>query len=378
MSDHTNGDESPWMGSVGIGIVLLGIAGGLFAVHLGAEVAHIHALNVGALVGSILIGFYGLMGVIAGLVNSSVEASGDGHDDHGDSHDEHAHHGSFSPILMAFGLMLFLYGFVESYLVLMLGLLITFIAIFNWWREDYPNDGKHEMKSLGQPYGGMDVRKVGIWIFLMSECMVFGSFFSSYLRMRLGWTTHWDESCDSIGEDPSLGVCSDNYVIVASEYVTHNFWTLLPGAINTFALILSSYTVVLALKYASASSYVKPKTKLMQMWMPDQRRAVRNNLVATLILGTLFLVLKLVEWDHLINDQDFTIKTSLAASIFYVSTGAHGFHVFVGLIILCFFCFKAQNGGWDEDNAQSIEYFGLYWHFVDLAWVAIFPAFYLY
>ncbi len=279
---------------------------------------------------------------------------------------------------MAFGLMLFLYGFVESYLVLMLGILIIFIAIFNWWREDYPNDGKHEMKSLGQPYGGLDVRKVGIWIFLMSECMVFGSFFSSYLRMRLGWTTHWDETCNSIGEDPSLGVCSDNYVIVASEYVTHNFWTLLPGAINTFALILSSYTVVLALKYASASSYVKPKTKLMQMWMPDQRRAVRNNLVATLLLGTLFLVLKLVEWDHLINDQDFTIKTSLAASIFYVSTGAHGFHVFVGLIILCFFCFKAQNGGWDEDNAQSIEYFGLYWHFVDLAWVAIFPAFYLY
>ena len=97
----------------------------------------------------------------------------------------------------------------------------------------------------------------------------------------------------------------------------------------------------------------------------------------TLLLGTIFLILKLWEWNHLIQDYDFTIST-LAGSFFYVTTGAHGIHVFVGLIFIMYFIYKAHIGGWDPNNAQSIEYYGLYWHFVDLAWVIIFPAFYLY
>lgn len=380
MSENSHQD-SPWMGSFGIGLLLMGLATGILAVSfIGYKATHAHALWTGGRVAFILIAFYGLMGIIAGLVNSSVEAgSGDDHDHgHGD-HDDHAHHGSFSPIIMSAGILIFLYGFVESYILCAAGLLITFLGVFNWWREDFPNDGKHEMKSLGKPFGGQDVRKVGLWIFLMSETMVFGSFFSSYLRMRMGWSTHWNEQCNSLGETGSnLPACSDGYVIVASEYIIDSFWTLLPGAINTFALILSSYTVVLALKSAKAKVFIPSKNKFVRMWMPDRRRAVRNNLVATLALGTMFLVLKLIEWEHLIYDYDFTVKSSLAASIFYVSTGAHGFHVFVGLIILCFFSFKAHRDGWQPENSQSIEYFGLYWHFVDLAWVAIFPAFYLY
>ena len=77
------------------------------------------------------------------------------------------------------------------------------------------------------------------------------------------------------------------------------------------------------------------------------------------------------------EDVDFTIAT-LAGSFFYVTTGAHGVHVFVGLVFITYFIYKAHTGGWDPNNAQSIEYYGLYWHFVDLAWVLIFPAFYLY
>jgi len=373
--------ESPWMSSVGLGLLLLGLAGGILTLSfIGYSVTHSHAIWTGGRVATILIGFYGLMGVIAGLVNSSVEAGGGddhGSDDHG--HDAYGHHGSFSPLIIGVGTMLFLYGFVESYTILGVGLLVIFLGAFNWWREDYPNDGKNEMKSLGQPYKGQDVRKVGLWVFLMSEILIFGSFFSSYLRMRMGWSTHWNEECNSMLESGSaLPTCSENYVIVASEYVTHSFMTLLPGAINTFALILSSYTVVLALKSAKAQEFIPSKNKWIRMWMPDRRRAVRNNLLATLALGTLFLILKLIEWEHLIYGEDFTVKSSLAGSIFYVSTGAHGFHVFVGLIFLCFFCFKAHNDGWQPENSQSIEYFGLYWHFVDLAWVAIFPAFYLY
>ena len=112
---------------------------------------------------------------------------------------------------------------------------------------------------------------------------------------------------------------------------------------------------------------------------------MRNYLIATVLLGSMFIVLKLVEWSHLVA-EGFSIGvqngagdfTGQAASIFYISTGAHGVHVFVGLLVMLYLIFKADTVGYDERNAQGIEYFGLYWHFVDLAWVVIFPAFYLY
>ena len=382
MSSHAieeGHQESPWMSSLGLGLLLIGFASGILVVSfIIYSATHFHQLWTAGRVAFILIAFYGLLGILAGLINSSVEGDGKT-DEHAHEVDYgYGHHGSFSPIISAGGLMVVLYGFVQSYAVMVVGLLLTFIGMFNWWREDFPNDGKSEMKSLGQPFGGIDVRKVGLWVFLMSEVMIFGSFFSSYLRMRSGWLTHWNVDCDSSLPIGSAGGCPSGYQVVASEYVTHDIWTLLPGAINTFALILSSYTVVLALKSARAHVFVPSKNSWIRMWMPDRRRAVRNNLLATLALGTMFLVLKLVEWEHLIYGEDFTVKSGLPASIFYISTGAHGFHVFVGLIFLCFFSFKAHKGGWTSDNAQSIEYFGLYWHFVDLAWVAIFPAFYLY
>ena len=378
--------EEPWMSAIaiGVGLILLGVF--ILATSQGMHsFIHTtegldHAIYIGGMVACALLVIFGAIGILVGLVNTSF-GGGYGDDDHGDDgHDEHAHHGSWSPIIMAFGVMLFLMGFIEwnhegNFGILGAGLVITFAGIANWWREDFGNDGKSEPIAFGEPFGGIEIRKVGMWIFLMSEVMIFGSFFSSYLRLRTGWTTHWDVECDAFGHGTP---CPDGYVVVASELINESFWTLLPGAINTFALILSSFTLVTALRHAKMPNWQRPTGKLTGRWMPDQRRAVRNNLVATLFLGSLFLVLKLIEWDHMMNGaHPFTIDT-LAGSVFYVTTGAHGFHVFVGLLVLLFFSFKAQRGGWSPDNAQSIEYFGLYWHFVDLAWVAIFPAFYLY
>ena len=157
---------------------------------------------------------------------------------------------------------------------------------------------------------------------------------------------------------------------------TGDFWTLLPGGINTFALIISSYTIVLALKVAKDVNWEPSKNALMARLFPARQKAVRNYLLITVALGSLFIVLKLIEWSHLIA-EGFTID-SQAGSIFYVATGAHGLHVFIGLLVMLFMVFKADTVGYDEENGQGIEYFGLYWHFVDLAWVAIFPAFYLY
>jgi len=244
---------------------------------------------------------------------------------------------------------------------------ILIIGIGNWWNEDLK--GHHEQIATSDPFKGQDIRKAGMWIFLISETMVFASFFSSYLRMRTGWCTEW--AVDA-------GKCDVVDTTTASDLLRHEIGTLLPGAINTFALIISSYTIVLALKTAKNVDWEPSKNALIAKIFPTRKQTVRNYLIITLALGSMFIVLKLVEWSHLIA-EGFTIDTQ-AGSIFYVATGAHGLHVFVGLLVMLFLIFKADvlENGFDEHNGQGIEYFGLYWHFVDLAWVAIFPAFYLY
>ena len=319
--------------------------------------------------------FYG----VAGFYNSIQPEEDDHH--HGDDHEEH--HGSASPILMATGILLFMMGFpgfvntcksllgldysaeMGDFTLAVVGSVIMIMGIGNWWNEDLK--GHHEQIATSDPFAGQDIRKAGMWIFLISETMVFASFFSSYLRMRTEWCTEWAKDA---------GKCSVVDTTTASDLLRHDVMTLLPGAINTFALIISSYTIVLALKTAKDVNWEPSKNALMAKLFPTRKTAVRNYLIITLCLGSLFIILKLVEWSHLIA-EGFTIDTQ-AGSIFYVATGAHGLHVFIGLLVMLFMVFKADTVGYDEHNGRGIEYFGLYWHFVDLAWVAIFPAFYLY
>ncbi len=327
---------------------------------------------------------------ISGIFNSA-QPDEEHHDDH---HGHEEHHGSASPIIFAFGCMLFLIGFpdfadglhslmmgsgndaISDLSVSMIGLTIITLGIANWWREDLPFKGYGEQLATSDPFDGQHIRKVGIWVFLMSEVMVFATFFSAYLRMRTEWCTKWalDEGNCKEGVTETVMTASD-YLRPGGAAGTGDFWTLLPGAVNTFALIISSYTIVLALKVAKSHDYKVP-SGFMGKIMPDKKSAIRNYLIVTLALGTMFIVLKLVEWSHLIA-EGFTIGTE-QGSIFYVATGAHGVHVFAGLLIMLYMIFKADTVEWDGENAQGIEYFGLYWHFVDLAWVVIFPAFYLY
>ena len=332
---------------------------------------------------------------LGGFLNSIAPSGDDAHDNHGYGGEDHEHHGSGSPIIFALGIMLFLMGFPSFQGVLgnmlsgtdfalgdlgvsMLGLVVVTAGVANWWREDLPFIGNGEQIATSAPFEGQHIRKAGLWVFIMSEVMVFATFFSSYLRMRTEWCTGWQEAA---------GNCEEVNMLTASDFLRPNgamldglggqgdFMTLLPGAINTFALIISSYTIVLALKTAKSKDWTAP-SGFMGKVMPTQKAAVRNYLIATFLLGSMFIVLKLIEWSHLVA-EGFTIGTQ-AGSIFYISTGAHGVHVFIGLLVMLYLIFKADTVGYDEKNGQGIEYFGLYWHFVDLAWVVIFPAFYLY
>ena len=329
---------------------------------------------------------------IGGLFNALQPDEEHGHDDdhgHDDHHEEH--HGSSSPIIFSLGVLLFLMGFpsfvvackalmsqggtfaFSDFALSFVGLTVILFGIANWWKEDLPFIGYGEQIATSAPFEGEHIRKAGVWVFIMSEVMVFATFFSSYLRVRTEWCTDWAIRASEEG-DSCYGV-AEGTVVTASDLLRYDWEKLMPGAINTFALIISSYTIVLALKIAKDKNWEAP-TNFMRIFLPDKKKAIRNYLIATLLLGSLFIVLKLVEWSHLVA-EGFDVG-SPQGSIFYVATGAHGLHVFVGLLIMLYLIFKADTVGYDEENGQGIEYFGLYWHFVDLAWVVIFPAFYLY
>ena len=144
---------------------------------------------------------------IGGFLNASKPEGdhGDGHDDH----DEHEHHGSSSPIIFSFGILLFLMGlpdFIVACKALLnsevsgdlgmlglssIGLVTIMIAVSNWWFEDLPFNGHGEQIATSWPFEGEHIRKAGLWVFIMSEIMVFATFFSSYLRMRTEWCTDW-------------------------------------------------------------------------------------------------------------------------------------------------------------------------------------------
>jgi cytochrome c oxidase subunit I+III len=193
------------------------------------------------------------------------------------------------------------------------------------------------------PFGGVSNMKTGIWVFLGSDIVLFGAFIGSYIFLRVarGWQ-YWHEN------------------LVPEAHVT------LPGLINTYLLLTSSFAVVLAIVFA------KRKHAL----------GVTVSLVATVMLGIGFLINKAIEWLHLfhIHEEAFPhgwdLTTNAASSSFYVTTGLHGLHVTIGLIIALYMIPRAWKGAYNGHD-EPVEYFGLYWHFVDIVWLFLFPLFYI-
>jgi cytochrome c oxidase subunit I+III len=135
----------------------------------------------------------------------------------------------------------------------------------------------------------------------------------------------------------------------------------------------------------------------------NNSKAATRYLIATFFLGTLFLILKAYEWWEMKNghfwgdhcsvtagqdighhcvapkyEHGFWLDTSLEGTTFYITTGTHGAHVFVGLLALGYLIAKSNKEGYNEKYHDTIELFGLYWHYVDVVWVFVFPFFYLY
>jgi cytochrome c oxidase subunit I+III len=182
------------------------------------------------------------------------------------------------------------------------------------------------------PFDGVDNTKTGVWIFLASDVVLFGAFIGAYVFMRysVGWTG-WEPIPENI----------------------------MPGLINTYLLLTSSFAVVLALEAAERKS----------------RWGVIASLATTLVLGLGFLGNKAIEWQHLFH-EGLWLSTNVRASTFFLTTGLHAAHVIIGLIMVAYMIPRAWNGAYLDDNS-SVELFGLYWHFVDIVWLFLFPLFYI-
>jgi cytochrome c oxidase subunit III len=196
-----------------------------------------------------------------------------------------------------------------------------------------------------RPMPGMGVYnlKLGMWVFLLSEVMFFTALIASYVILRFA-------NPDAFAEPG----------VVLNVPLT---------AINTFILICSSVTMVKA--FAAIE-------------MGDQR-GLRFWLIATTVLGSIFLGIQVFEYIELAM-HGFVPMASLYAAeagaplygaTFYTLTGFHGFHVAVGVGCLIFTTIKAFRGAYTARNHGGVEIMGLYWHFVDLVWIVLFTIVYL-
>ena len=181
---------------------------------------------------------------------------------------------------------------------------------------------------------GIPNGKLGIWLFLASEVMLFGGLISSYIVLRMG--------------SPAFGMPPREMLGVPL------------AMINTFVLITSSVTMVLALASIQKGN----------------RKAFAGYLSATLFLGLVFLGIKTYEYHHKWT-EGITLSGSLFGSFYYTMTGLHALHVIGGLVFNTYILVNGLRGRYDSRNHARVEYAGLYWHFVDLVWVIVFPIFYL-
>ena len=185
------------------------------------------------------------------------------------------------------------------------------------------------------PVTGVYNAKLGIWLFLASEVMLFGALFSSYVLLRVG-ADSWPHGYDLLNVPLAM--------------------------LNTFVLIGSSVTVVMA--WASLKLNELGKAK-MWLW-------------ATIALACVFLVVKAFEYGAKF-EHHITPATDNFYATYFTITGLHGLHVVGGIIAFLILIFRG-NGMWRDDSehfTNRVECCGLYWHFVDLVWIFLFPTLYL-
>jgi cytochrome c oxidase subunit 3 len=201
---------------------------------------------------------------------------------------------------------------------------------------------------------GLDHRKIAIWAFIGSECMLFASLISTYLIYK---------GRSKVGPFPHVACappeCATALPAILDIPVTSQ---------STFVLLMSSLFMVLALEAVENKGN------------PHYAKSIRGNssfwLMATAIAGTIFLCYQAYEFTSFVH-EGLTIRTNLFGSSFFTLTGFHGAHVTVGVLWLLTLFAIDRKRGLTKNDALLVDICALYWHFVDVVWIAIFTLVYL-
>jgi len=192
--------------------------------------------------------------------------------------------------------------------------------------------------------------KAMMWIFLLSDTFIFGSFLSSYMAVRLTTTVPWPDTST-----------------VFALHVGGTEVPLLLIAIMTFILISSSGTMAMGV----SAAYKKQRVKTGVL------------ILLTALGGLAFVGMQAFEWTKLITEEGIRpwgneYGAHQFGGFFFMITGFHGLHVSIGVIYLSIIAKRVFEGRYERlDDYQIVEVAGLYWHFVDLVWIFIFAFFYL-
>jgi len=206
-----------------------------------------------------------------------------------------------------------------------------------------PRDLQHHFDTMEQQ---RDASSLGMWVFLVTEILFFGGLFLAYTVYR------------------------SEYARAFAEASRHLDITL--GTFNTVVLIVSSLTMALAVFSAATG----------------RRRALLVLLIATMVLGGVFLGVKAVEYGHKFHDHlvpgphfrfpgPYARQAEIFYSLYFAMTGLHAAHMIVGIGILTVLVLQARKGRYGPAYYTPVEVSGLYWHFVDIVWIFLFPLLYL-
>ena len=210
-------------------------------------------------------------------------------------------------------------------------------------------------QALQHHFASMDQQResstFGMWLFLLTEIMFFGGLFCAYLVYRATYYQAFVEGSQAM-----------------------NIWL---GATNTAVLICSSLTMALAVRCAQT----------------DNRKLMVILLIITMLFGLAFLGIKAIEYhEHWTHNQfpgpNFSFPQAEAAgvnpqnvsiyfSLYWAMTGLHALHMVIGVALVLWIAITAARGIYSADYYSPVENVGLYWHFVDLVWIYLFPLLYL-
>ena len=177
----------------------------------------------------------------------------------------------------------------------------------------------------------IDARILGMLLFIGSEIMLFGSFFTAYFFIRVVNHDPWPNPGDNLP------------VFVAG--------------INTAILVTSSFTMHWALTSIKRGN----------------RAGLKAGLVLTFAMGLTFLLTQIAEYARI----GFSPSDNAFATVFFSLTGLHGMHVFVGLMLLLFAAIRSFRGHYSPEHHHGVELPGIYWHFVDVMWIVVYTTVYL-